>query len=117
MPTGDSAHFLSFFQGRDRQVYFWMTVPILDNGAHVGWIVEQGRISPRLGADRQINGIIGDHTAAYLRNQTGHFWTTIGGKTVEEPAEVQPLSAPVLASNPPAIATYQRARPSTQQSL
>ena len=110
MPTGDSARFLSFFEGRDRQVYYWMTVPILEDGVRVGWIAEQGRIRPRTGADRQINGLIGDHTAAYLRNQTGHFWTTIGGKPVGEPADVQPLAAPVPSSGSPTIATYLRAQ-------
>ena len=109
MPTGDSAHFLSFFEGRDQQVYYWMTVPILQDGKRVGWIAEQGRIRPRPGADRQINGLIGDHTAAYLRNQADHFWTTIGGKPVAEPPDVQPLSsASLVSSGPPSVASYQR---------
>ena len=82
MPRGDSARFLPFFEGRDHQVYYWMTVPVMDRGVHVGWIAEQARIKPRPGADKQINSLLGDHTAAYFRNTTDSFWTTLGGTPV-----------------------------------
>lgn len=85
MPTSDTAQFLSFFEGKDHQVYYWMTVPVVEHGMRIGWIAEQGRIKPRPDVDRQINGLIGDHTTAYFRNQSGHFWTTIGGVPVTQP--------------------------------
>jgi signal transduction histidine kinase len=93
MPSGDSANFLPFFEGRDGRVYYWMTVAVLDHGTRVGWIAQQARIRSRPGADRQITGLIGDHTAAYFRNQTGRFWSTVGGIPVP-----QPIGAPSLAS-------------------
>ncbi len=109
MPAGGNAQFLPFFQGRDRHVYYWMTMPVLDHGAHVGWIAEQARIAPRPGADRQINGLIGDHTAAYFRNQIGNFWSTLGGIPVAEPDAAPSLPAPATAGTL-GVMSYQRKR-------
>jgi len=85
MPKGDTAQFLPFFEGRDHQVYYWMTVPVLDGDKQVGWIAEQARIKPRAGADSQINRLLGDHTAAYFRNVNNPFWTTLGGVPRQQP--------------------------------
>jgi signal transduction histidine kinase len=95
MPADSAAHFLPFFEGKDHQVYYWMTVPVIDNGIHVGWIAEQSRIKSRPGADRQINGLIGEHTSAFFRNENGNFWTTIGGVPTVAPAGAPSLPTPV----------------------
>jgi signal transduction histidine kinase len=109
MPVGDTANFLPFFEGRDHHVYYWLTVAVLDRGTRVGWIAEQARIKPRPGADRQINGLIGDHTAAYFRNQTDHFWTTVGGIPVSQPVGAPPLSISATTDTPSAL-SYHRAQ-------
>jgi signal transduction histidine kinase len=96
MPTDRSAHFLPFMEGSDHQVYYWITVPVINRGAHVGWIAEQARIKARPGADRQLNTVLGEHTAAYFRNGTGSFWSTVGGV----PAAA-PISAPKLQTQSP----------------
>jgi len=86
MPNGDTAQFSPFFEGRDHQVYYWMTVPVLDGNNRVGWIAEQARIKPRPGADTRINRLLGDHTAAYFRNANDAFWTTLGGIAQQQPS-------------------------------
>lgn len=86
MPNGDTAQFFPFFEGRDDQVYYWITVPVLDAGKHVAWIAEQARIKPRPNADIQINRLLGDHTAAYFRNANNAFWTTLGGIAQQQPS-------------------------------
>jgi signal transduction histidine kinase len=102
MPTGDTAHFLPFFEGTDHHVYYWMTVPVIDHGVHVGWIAEQGRITSRPGADKQINMLLGDNTAAYFRNANDAFWTTLGGVPVTQPIAAPALPIPV---NPNSLGT------------
>ena len=109
MPTGDTANFLPFFEGRDHHVYYWLTVAVLDHGKRVGWIAEQARIRSRPGADKQINGLIGDHTAAYFRNQTDHFWTTVGGIPVSQPVGAPPLSVSA-ATDTAGASSYHRAQ-------
>lgn len=109
MPADDKAQFLPFFEGRDHHIYYWMTVPVIDHGAHVGWIAELGRITPRPGADRQINGLIGDHTAAYFRNQDGYFWSTLGGVPVAEPVAA-PLLRKSIATDTLDVMSYTRLR-------
>ncbi|HEY8310297.1 MAG TPA: ATP-binding protein [Gemmatimonadaceae bacterium] len=107
MPPGDRPQFLPFFEGQDSHLYYWMTVPIIEHGVHVGWIAEQGRVKARPGADRQINGLIGDHTAAYFRNQNDHFWSTLGGVPVPEPTGARALS-PSASPDTGDIASYFR---------
>ncbi len=109
MPRGDSARFLPFFEGRDHQVYYWMTVPVMDRGVHVGWIAEQARIKPRPGADKQINALLGDHTAAYFRNTTDSFWTTLGGNPVQPPSMATGALPPAIA-NGGEVTSYTRPR-------
>lgn len=109
MPTGDSTQFHSFFEGRDHHVYYWMTVPVIDRGIRVGWIAEQGRITSRPGADRQINSLLGDHTAAYFRNNADPFWSTLGGTLVPPPTPAPPLPT-LAAATSPEVQTYTRAQ-------
>lgn len=107
MPTGDSARFLPFFEGKDRRVYYWMTAPVISHGVHVGWIAEQGRISSRPGADQQINSLLGDYTAAYFRNNSDPFWTTLGGIPASQPAAAPALPTPSIAASPE-VSSYTR---------
>ncbi len=95
MPSDSNSHFLPFFEGSDHRVYYWVTMPVLSRrGRHLGWIAEQARLTQRPGADKQINNILGDHTAAYLRNQGDDFWTTLGGVPVAQPATASTLTVP-----------------------
>ncbi len=112
MPKGSNAQFLPFFAGRDNEVYYWMTVAVIDAGNRVGWIAEQARIKSRPNADRQINGLIGDHTAAYFRNDTGTFWSTIGGIPATAPAHAPALSR-VTATDTLHVASYDHAQHGT----
>lgn len=110
MPVDGNAHFLPFFEGRDHRVYYWITVPVLGSrGARVGWIAEQVRLTQRPGADKRINSIIGDHTAAYLRNQDNDFWTSLGGIPVAQPVSAATLSA-MRAGDTANVVTYVRTR-------
>jgi signal transduction histidine kinase len=106
MPSGDRPLFLPFFEGADHHVYYWMTVPVLDHGKHIGWIAEQGRIKTNPSADKQLNALLGEHTAAYLRNRTGDLWTTIGGVSV-----LQPERAPTHVSPADSLTTFSYSRP------
>ncbi len=112
MPKGNNAQFLPFFASHDNQVYYWMTVAVLDGGKRVGWIAEQARIKSRPNADRQINGLIGDHTAAYFRNDSGAFWSTIGGIPT-----AAPINAPALfratATDTLGVVSYEHAQHGT----
>ena len=93
-PDGDSVHFLPFFEGADHHVYYWMTVPVIDRGVHVGWIAEQARIQSAPGADRRINMLLGENTAAYFRNANDPFWATLGGVPTSHPGAAPVLSTP-----------------------
>jgi signal transduction histidine kinase len=112
MPSGSGARFLPFFEGRDNEVYYWMTVAVIDAGKRVGWIAEQARIKSGRNADRQINGLIGDHTAAYFRNDTGTFWSTIGGIPTTAPANAPALSR-VTETDTLRVASYDHAQHGT----
>jgi signal transduction histidine kinase len=109
MPGDSNAHFLPFFEGRDHRVYYWITVPVLGRNGHLGWIAEQARLTQRPGADKQINSILGDHTAAYFRNQDDDFWTTLGGVAVAQPALAPALTTP-KPGDTASIVTYDRAQ-------
>ncbi|MEO7217384.1 MAG: ATP-binding protein [Gemmatimonadaceae bacterium] len=95
MPDGDSVHFLPFFEGKDHRVYYWITVPVVDHGARVGWVAEQARIQSRPGTKRQIDMLLGKNTAAYFRNTNDPFWTTLGGVPASNPAAASLLPTPV----------------------
>jgi signal transduction histidine kinase len=112
MPKDSNTRFLPFFVARDNQVYYWMTVAVVDAGKRVGWIAEQAHIKSRPNADRQINGLIGDHTAAYFRNDTGTFWSTIGGIPIAAPANAPALSR-TTATDTLGVASYEHAQHGT----
>jgi signal transduction histidine kinase len=112
MPKGSNAQFLPFFVARDNQVYYWLTIAVIDAGKHVGWIAEQAHIKSRPNTDRQINGLIGDHTAAYFRNDTGTFWSTVGGIPVAAPANV-PVLSKTTATDTLGVVSYEHGRHGT----
>jgi len=112
MPKDSNAQFLPFFVARDNQVYYWLTIAVIDAGKHVGWIAEQAHIKSRPNTDRQINGLIGDHTAAYFRNDTGTFWSTVGGIPVTAPADA-PVLSKTTATDTLGVVSYEHARHGT----
>jgi signal transduction histidine kinase len=107
MPADDSAHYSPFFEGRDHRVYYWSTVPVVRDGARIGWIAVQSRISQRPGADKQINSILGDRTAAYFRNGNDDFWSSVGGVPTPRPTGAPALTKPRSADTATS-ATYAR---------
>jgi signal transduction histidine kinase len=107
MPKDRNPQFLPFFVARDNQVYYWFTVAVLDAGRRVGWIAQQAHIKSSPNTDRRINGLLGDHTAAYFRNDTGAFWSTVGGVPVAAPTRA-PAPSKVSATDTLGIASYER---------
>ncbi len=107
MPNDTNAHFLPFFAARDNEVYYWQTIAVLDAGDRVGWIAQQARIKPRPSTDRRINGLIGDHTTAYFRNDTDDFWTTVGGIPVAPP-ETTPAPYTLNPADAAGVVSYKR---------
>lgn len=112
MPADADPHFLPFFEAHDKQVYYWLTIAVLERGEHVGWIAQQAHIKSRPNTDRQINGLIGDHTAAYFRNDTGSFWSTVGGIPVAPPVNAPAIFA-VASTDTLGIMSYDRAKHGT----
>jgi signal transduction histidine kinase len=112
IPRGDSAEFHQLFEGSDHRVYYWMTVPVIENGRHIGWIAEQARLSSRPGADARINSLLGEGTAAYFRNGNDRFWSTLGGVPATSPSGAPDLSSS-SAATASTSATYTRDRHGT----
>jgi signal transduction histidine kinase len=86
IPRGDSVQFFPFFEGKDHSVYYWLTVPVIENGVRIGWIAEQARIQSRPSTEKQVSMLLGPNTAAYFRNADDSFWTTVGGTPAARPA-------------------------------
>lgn len=108
IPNDTDVHFFPLFEGADHQVYYWMTVPVLNHDTLIGWISEQARIQPRPTTDRQLNNLIGNHTAAYLRNSSGTFWTTIGGTPTGYPTSI-PVLRRLIPTDTLGLMSYERA--------
>jgi len=106
MPKDTNTQFLPFFETRDSQVYYWLTIAVTDAGQRIGWIAEQAHIRSRPNTDRQINGLLGDHTVAYFRNDTGTFWTTVGGIPIAHPANA-PISSTLVPADTLGVMSYE----------
>jgi signal transduction histidine kinase len=109
MPKGRNAQFLPFFVTRDNEVHYWLTIAVLDAGKHVGWIAQQARIKSSPNTDRRISGLLGDHTSAYFRNDTGTFWSTVGGVPVAAPTSA-PVPSKATAVDTLGVASYDHAQ-------
>ncbi|HEX6535003.1 MAG TPA: ATP-binding protein [Gemmatimonadaceae bacterium] len=85
-PRGDSARF-GPFQASAGQVLYWIVSPVARGTRRIGWIAEQRVLatSPRI--RRQFEVLIGPGAAVYLRNDTGSFWTTLGGSVAVPPTD------------------------------
>lgn len=106
MPKDTNAHFLPFFETHDNQVYYWRVIAVTNAGERTGWIAEQARIRSRPNTDRQIRGLLGDHTVAYFRNDTGTFWSTVGGTPVAQP-ENAPIRPTLTAADTLGVMSYE----------
>lgn len=81
----ESARLGAFFPSATHQTYYWLTYPVVVDGRIAGWVAEQGHIATRPEATRQIAALIGERTAVYFRNDSGGFWTTLGGVPAHAP--------------------------------
>ena len=82
----ETARYGAFFPSKTQQTYYWLTYPVLADGHVAGWIAAQGHIATRPEATRQIAALIGERTGVYFRNDSGGFWTTLGGTPTRAPA-------------------------------
>ncbi len=86
-------------------VYYWLIAPVLTGSTVRGWLATEGHLVQSASGERQLNALIGDRTAVYFRNDTGGFWTTIGGRQVVRPATAPAM---VTAGAPPDTMMYGR---------
>lgn len=98
----DSARFGPFFASRSHETYYWTTQPIVIDRHVAGWLAQQGHLATRPAASRQIAALIGERTAVYFRNDTGSFWSTLGGTPVQPPARARDVVR-VTGTNPSAL--------------
>ncbi|HEX6965679.1 MAG TPA: ATP-binding protein [Gemmatimonadaceae bacterium] len=89
--TGDSAHFSPLY-AEHGGVYYWIVAPIMRDSHRLGWITERRRINSSPDAQARIHGLIGEGVDVYFKNDTGSFWTTIGGTQVAAPLAEDPTS-------------------------
>ena len=70
------------------RVYFWTVIPV-PNVARppqlLGWIVRQRRVATPPQTEQQIRGLVGSDVSVYFGNDTGGFWSTLGGTPASSP--------------------------------
>ena len=71
------------------RVYFWFVMPVLENGAVVGYITQQRQVSANPQADRSVRALAGQGVSTYYRNADGSVWATLSG-TPAVPPHAQP---------------------------
>lgn len=104
----ESSRFGPMFASRSQETYYWVTYPVLVNGRVAGWLAQQGHIETRPETSRQIAALIGPQTAVYFHNDSGGFWTTLGGRPVPGPSSTTREMVSVPGTSGSALA-YMRA--------
>ena len=81
-PAGaDSVRFGPLYASAGR-VYFWTVIPVPNvtrPSQLLGWIVRQRRVATPPQTEQQIRGLVGSDVSVYFGNDTGGFWSTLGG--------------------------------------
>jgi len=98
-PRADSARFSEFYALRGH-VFFDITLPVYDGGRRVGYITEQHRIAGSQQAVQGLRELIGEDVAGYYRNQTGSFWSTLGGIPETPPERRDSAGEVIMAYRP-----------------
>jgi signal transduction histidine kinase len=60
-------------------VYYWLVMPVIDQGKAIGYIAHQRRIAQNPQADRSIRALAGAGVGTYYRNTDGTLWATLAG--------------------------------------
>ena len=80
----DSVSIGSFYVSRGR-VYYWTTIPILEDGRRLGILAQRRRLNSRPDTERTISSLSGQAQIILLRNDDGSVWTTLGGRAIAPP--------------------------------
>ena len=75
---------------QEDRVHFWMVMPVMENGAPIGFIAHQRRINRNPQVERTLRDLSGDSVSMYYRSLDGNVWATISGL----PVSARPASAP-----------------------
>lgn len=69
--------------------YFWVSVPVRDQGRLLGTVVQKRRVAAAPTAERQIRDLTGADISVYYRNDSGEVWTTLTGTKVPAPRKLR----------------------------
>jgi signal transduction histidine kinase len=73
---------------RDNRVYFWIVLPISQNGKPIGYLAQERRIAINPQTEQTIRELSGDSAVGYYHNADGTMWTTFGGTAAAAPDSV-----------------------------
>ncbi len=88
VPTGsagpDSVERGAFFASGG-QVYYWTIVPVMRDGARLGFVAQQRRVVRNPVMAQTVRDLSGEAVTVYVRNTMDDFWSTMDGKPATAP--------------------------------
>jgi signal transduction histidine kinase len=83
----DSVSVGSFYQSAGR-VYYWVTMPVNENGTRIGTIASRGRLNNQPESEKTLTSLGGQEGVKFLfKNTDGTLWATLGGTVVDPPSD------------------------------
>jgi signal transduction histidine kinase len=89
--TGRDSISIGTLYSLNGRVYYWATLPVMDEGRRIGTLAQRRRINNVEASERAIRNLTGQSHILLLRNSDGSFWTTLGGRPISPPADPQTL--------------------------
>ena len=102
LPTGrtgsDSIQYGAVYASGGYSVY-WTVVPILENGARVGYIAQQRAFGSTPQAQAMIRELVGNDATLHLHNSTDQFWSNFAGQSIAPLAGVDSVAGDYIGNN------------------
>ena len=102
LPTGrtgsDSIQYGAVYASGGYSVY-WTVIPILENGARVGYIAQQRAFGSTPQAQAMIRELVGNDATLHLHNSTDQFWSNFAGQSIAPLAGVDSVAGDYIGNN------------------
>jgi signal transduction histidine kinase len=85
--SADSVSIGAFYPSGGR-VFYWSTVPIMERGRRIGVFAQRRRLNSQPETERVISNLSGQTHIILLHNKDGSFWTTLGGRAISPPRDL-----------------------------
>ena len=89
---------------RDGRIYYWATMPILEDGRKIGTLAQRRRLNSQPESEKAIANLTGQDHRILLRNTDGSVWTTLSGRPIEAPQRVDSIRGFPAFTQPDLIA-------------